>query len=132
MHKIVFTSVTLPRQAVLRYFLSIFVYRYFFMYFYISWEPSSLVTIFLLGITKELNSLNKPFYNISLLLGAILRYFKNYFGVCFSILESCSTFYLMKFCVTLTVNTLRKTSLDVPLCWGRYMEYFWVYFGYIS
>ena len=80
MHKIVFTSVTLPRQAVLRYFLSIFVYRYFFMYFYISWEPFSLVTLFLLGITKELNALNKLFYNISPLLGAILRYFKNYFG----------------------------------------------------
>ena len=113
-------------------FLSIFVYRYFFMYFYISWEPFSLVTLFLLGITKELNALHKLFYNISPLLGAILRYFKNYFGVCSSVLESCSTFYLMKFCITLTVNTLRKTSLHVPLCWGRYMQYFWAYFRYIS
>ena len=68
------------------------------------------------------------------LLGASMRYFRAHFGICSSILESCSTFYLMKFCTDffLLPCQLRKISLYIPLCWGRYMHYFWAYFEYIS
>ena len=90
-----------------------------------------------LGITQKINSLKKSVYNISSLLGAILRYLKVHFGVRSSIFESFSTFYLIKFCtnvfcIALTVNKLRKFSLHVALCLGCYMQYFWGYFGYIS
>ena len=70
------------------------------------------------------------------LLGASMRYFRAHFGICSSILESCSTFYLMKFCTDFFLLLWKSISSEkfhcTYLCWGRYMYYFWAYFEYIS
>ena len=63
------------------------------------------------------------------MLGAILMYCGAHFGVCFSIFESWSPSYLMKFytdvfCITLTVNILRKDSQHLSLCWGALCNIF--------
>ena len=68
-------------------------------------------------------------------LRAILRYFKAHFGVCFSILASCSilsyeTFYLCFFKITMIVNMLKKFHSRYPSA-GGITQYFLAYFGYI-
>ena len=95
MHKIVFLFVTLPRGAVLRYILPIFVYYYLFILCSsISWElfscfTSTFLQMFLV-LFRELPH-SKNIFTASLsLLGAILRYFKAHFGVCYSVYGICS------------------------------------------
>ena len=98
----------------------------FFKCLSISWEPFSCFTLFFnkcswyyLGdyLTKE------TFFPASLpVLGAILRYFGAYFGLCSSSFESCFSSYLMKFntdvfCITVIVSVLRKISQHLSLCW---------------
>ena len=62
-----FSTVTLPRRAVLRYFLPIFLYRYFFMFLYFLRTIQLLHINFytdILGITQSVTSIKKPFCSI--------------------------------------------------------------------
>ena len=100
----------------MKYVLPIFVYLYFF-YVSLSLENHLIAShqffTDVLSITERAIPLKKPHHNISLSAVSNLRYFVARFWVCFSILQSCSASYLMKFYtdvfyVTLTVNELRK------------------------
>ena len=50
------------------------------------------------------------------LLGASMRYFRAHFGICSSILESCSTFYLMKFCTDFFLLLWKSISSEKFHC----------------
>lgn len=102
MHKVVFTPVTLPRRAVLRYFLPIFVYQYLFMILYflgtIQLLLNNIFTDFL-GITTRFTS---PFHSIS---SAGIH-----FGLTLCMLfYSWEIFYLMKFCSYVFCITFHST-----------------------
>ena len=67
-HKIVFTAATLPRGAVLSYFLPIFLYRYFFgVPLFLENHSIASHHFFtdVLGITQMVTSLKKPFHSTS-------------------------------------------------------------------
>ena len=121
----------------MKYILPIFVYLYFF-YVSLSLENHLIAShqffTDVLSITERAIPLKKPHHNISLSAVSNLRYFVARFWVCFSILQSCSTSFVMKFYtdvfyVTLTVNELRKIPQLVSA--GDIMRYIWVYSGYI-
>ena len=113
MHKIIFITVTLLNKAFLRYFLHIFGFDTF-LFSSISWKPFNWLTSFftdILDIAQRVTSLKKSFQ--------------------FSLFESCSASYLMKFCtfvlfITLTVNVLRKICSMYPSTRDLL-----TYFGYI-
>ena len=135
--KIVFTPVTLPREALVRFCNSNLCIVTFLMFL------NFLRTIQLVHITFLYKCswyytevyLNKEIFLHTAsppLLGAILRYFGPHFGVCSSIIESCSHppslwNFVHVFCIILTINVLRKISHHAFLCLGHYAAYF----GYI-
>ena len=125
MHKIVFTSVTFVRRAILRGFLPIFAYGYY-LDVLLFLKNDSIAThysfTYAFGISERFTSLEKRF---PLFLEATLRYFDTHFRVFFLIFESCSQSYLMMFftdafSTTVAVNVLRKISLNMFIILGRY------------
>ena len=67
--------------------------------------------------------LKKLFNNISLLTGAVLRYFGAHFGVCTFIFESCSPSYFMEFCTDVFLcyydnQCAEKNFNTYPSLWG--------------
>ena len=89
---IVFTTVTLLWVAALRYFLPIFAYQYFF---YVPLFLENHSSFFRRGYWNYCWLPHKkiPFHSVSSLMEAILRYFGDPFGVCFSFLENFSTLF---------------------------------------
>ena len=125
MHKIVFTSVTFVRRAILRGFLPIFAYGYY-LDVLLFLKNDSIAThysfTYVFGISERFTSLEKRF---PLFLEATLRYFDTHFRVFFLIFESCSQSYLMMFftdvfSITVAVNVLRKISLSMFVFLGHY------------
>ena len=119
MHKVVFTPVTLPRRAVLRYFLPIFVYQYLFMILYFLGTIQLLLNnIFkdFLGITTRFTS---PFHSISSA--------GSHFGLILCMLfYSWEIFYLMKFCcMFFALHFIARIPLPRALC--SIWSLFWLY-----
>ena len=132
-HKIVFNPITFFGRVILTFLILLL-----FWCSSISWETFNCYTSFLadvFGINQRRSSLKKRFTVSTPLPGAFLRYFGDHFGVCFSIFETCSLSYLIKFCtdafcIILTVNKLRKISQLVSHYLGHYTVFlglFWVY-----
>ena len=87
----------------------------------------SVITV----LMKELHQCRKRFIISLLLLGAILRVFEVYFWLCFSILGSYSTSYLMNFLQIVLVLLWKlmfqeKIHSTYPSAEGI-MQYFWTY-----
>ena len=73
MYKIVFTSVTLSKGAVLKYVFAHF--HYFFILLYFLRIIHINFSIDVLGITQKVTSIKKSFHSISFSGGTILKYF---------------------------------------------------------
>ena len=131
-----FSHLSLSPGKLLWHFLAQICVLLLFWCSSISWEPFNCFTLHFyrcswyyteVCLNKEtfLHTASPP------LLGAILRYFGAHFGVCSSIIESCSHLTLWNFvhvfCIILTINVLRKISHHAFLCLGHYAAYF----GYI-
>ena len=130
--QIVFTPVTLPSGAVLRYFLHIFADHCFFMFLYFLRTIQLIYINFfidVLGITRRVASLKKPFHSIFPSARSHFEIFWGSFWGIPDILNSSSASYLMKFCrdilsITLTVNILRINLQHVHLLWGLFCSIF--------
>ena len=124
-HEIVFTSITLPRGPLLKYFLPIFVYHYFFVFLFF-WRTFRLLhaNFFtdVFGITQMVNALKKPFRNISTSAG---RHFDVFWE-----LSPIKKFCTDVFFITLTVIVLKKLHSTYLFAEGI-KQYFWTYFKYI-